>query len=100
MTKASLFYNILTMKTVSNGIVNWEIGDRVKITKRTIKNIVNGNRSIKAYPCDSYVVQAIKLEAEGVEGTITHRFPPGYEATVSFDNGLALHIKDNYVDLI
>jgi len=86
------------MKEITSSIKDWEIGDRVKITKKSLKNIVNGNKSIVVYPSDIYVVSAIKLEAESVSGTITHRFPPGYEATVEFDNGRILHIKDNYVE--
>lgn len=83
-------------------ITDYNVGDSVKITENSLQNIINGNRSIKAYPCDSYVATARLLLNR--QGTVTHRFRPGYEMTVEFvsDTGVKtyLHMKDNWVDRI
>lgn len=82
-------------------ITNYKIGDKVVITPETLKVIENGNRSILAYPSDSYVDTARCLV--GTVGTVTQRFPPGYEMTVAFPSETGtvvtnLHMKDNYVE--
>jgi hypothetical protein len=81
-----------------NGIIDYKVGDRVRITKESWLIIRNGNRSIHAYPSDSYVADTYHLMTHAVVGTVTHRFPPGYEMTVTFDNGVAFHMKDNWVE--
>ena len=77
-------------------ITDYNVNDRVTITAVSLTNIKNGNRSIHAYPCDSYVETARILV--GIKGTVTHRFRPGYEMTVEFDNGSRLHMKDHWVE--
>lgn len=79
-------------------ITDYKIGERVKITKEAWLNIRNGNRSIYAYPNDSYVADTYILMTNETVGTVTHRFPPGYEMTVTFDNGKAFHMKDCWVE--
>jgi hypothetical protein len=77
-------------------VTDYKVGDRVVITEATLKVMWNGNRSIKAYPCGSYI-QLAKANV-GIPGTVTHRFRPGYEMTVELDNGQRFHMKDNYVE--
>lgn len=82
-------------------ITDYNVGEKVKITPDSLKIIENGNRSILAYPCDSYVDTARTLV--GMVGEVTHRFRPGYEMTVGFQSatgGLVtyLHMKDNWVE--
>jgi hypothetical protein len=79
-----------------NEITDYNVGDRVTITAASLKNIENGNRSIHAHPCDSFVATARILV--GTRGTVTHRFRPGYEMTVAFDNGTNMHMKDHWVE--
>lgn len=83
-----------------NTITDFKVGDRVKITLATWINIRNGNRSIHAYPCDSFVATAYGLMKNEVVGTVTHRFTPGYEMTVAFDNGQNMHMHDNWVEYV
>lgn len=77
--------------------VDYKVGQRVIISKENWQNIRNNNRSIHAYPDDEFVNRAYVLMTNQVGGTVTHRFPPGYECTVSFDNGVNLHMKDNWI---
>ncbi len=76
----------------------WKVGDRVKISPQSLQIIENANRSIKAYPSDSYVKKARYLSAFEVEGVVERRFAPGYEVNVEFDNGVILQVKDNWIE--
>lgn len=71
------------------------VGDKVKMTTASHQNIVNSAQSIKAYPTIGFVEMTRALI--GQTGTVTHVFPPGYEATVQF-GGKAFHMKDNWVE--
>lgn len=81
-------------------IRDYNVGDRVKITLESWKNIRNGNRSIHAYPDDSFVASSYALMKNEIEGTVSHRFRPGYEMTVRFDNGRSMHMKDHWVSRV
>ena len=78
-------------------ITDWKIGDKVKITKESWLNIRNGNRSIHAYPCDSYVNTAYGLMKNETPGTVTMKFQPGYEVNVTFSDGTILQVKDHLI---
>ena len=79
-------------------ITDWQVGERVKITKESWLNIRNGNRSIHCFPCDSYVNTAYGLMKNETEGTVSMKFPPGYEVNVTFDNGTILQVNDHWID--
>jgi hypothetical protein len=78
-------------------ITNWNVGDRVKISKESWLNIRNSSRSILAYPDDHYTHLAYDLMCYQVQGTVTMKFPPGYEVNVTFDDGLILQVKDHWI---
>ena len=78
-------------------ITIWNVGDRVKISKESWLNIRNSSRSILAYPDDHYTNLAYDLMINEVQGTVTMKFPPGYEVNVTFDNGLILQVKDHWI---
>ena len=79
-------------------ITNWNVGDRVKITRKSFQNIENGNRSIHAFPCDSFVAAAKQLMEFDIEGVVSMKFPPGYEVNVNFQNGVVLQLKDHWIE--
>lgn len=81
-------------------ITEWKIGDRVRISKESYKNILNANRSIHAYPSDNYVATAYGLMKNEVLGTVTMQFKPGYEVNVEFDNKQILQVKDNWIERV
>lgn len=76
----------------------WNVGDRVKITLKSFENIKNSNRSIFAFPSDAYVAQAAVLMLNDIQGTVSKKFPPGYEVNVTFDNGMILQVKDHWIE--
>jgi len=79
-------------------ITEWNVNDRVVITETSWLNIRNGNRSIHCYPCDSYVTTAYRLMTNQTSGTVTRKFPPGYEVNVTFDDGTILQVKDHWIE--
>lgn len=81
--------------TESAGPTRREVGDKVKMTAASHQNIVNANRSIYALPSNDFVEKTKALI--GQTGTVTHVFPPGYEATVKFGEKF-FHMKDNWVE--
>lgn len=81
-------------------ITEWNLNDRVRISKESWLNIRNGNRSIHCYPCDSYVNTAYGLMKNEIHGTVTMKFPPGYEVNVTFDNGTVLQVKDHWIEAV
>lgn len=85
------------MKRLEHGITDWSINDRVVIDKGNWHSIRNSNRSIHAYPDDNYVNIAYGLMKHQIHGTVTEKFPPGYEVNVTFDNGTILQVKDNWI---
>lgn len=78
-------------------ITEWNINDRVRISKETWLYILASNRSIHSYPCDSYVNIAYRLMKNETHGTVTMKFPPGYEVNVTFDDGTILQVKDHWI---
>lgn len=79
-------------------INDFNVGDRIQITPKSLTVIKNCNRSCTVHPCDSFVQLA--ENNVGIPGTVTHRFRPGYEMTVRLDNGQGFHMKDNWVERI
>lgn len=79
--------------------VRYSVGDKVVITNENIKIMNDSNHSCVTplYPSDSFISAA--SECVGIEGVVTHVFPPGYEVTASF-NGKALHMKDNWISRV
>lgn len=78
-------------------ITNWQVGQRVRISKESWLNIRNSNRSVHCYPCDSYVNIAYGLMKNETLGTVSMKFPPGYEVNVTFDNDTVLQVKDHWI---
>jgi hypothetical protein len=33
-----------------------------------------------------------------IHGTVTQKFPPGYEVNVTFDDGTILQVKDHWIE--
>lgn len=75
----------------------FNVGDAITITPETLEVMQNGNRSIKAYPCDAFVEKIAKYV--GRNGVVTHVFRPSYEMTIEFDDGQAFHAHDNWIEL-
>jgi hypothetical protein len=80
--------------------IHYNVGERVMITPENLAVIENGNRSIKTHPSDSFVALCRELSAAAAVGTVTHTFRPGYEVTVRFDDGRAIHSKDSWITAV
>lgn len=78
--------------------IYYELNSRVKLTEKSFQNILNGNKSIKAFPCDSYLNKIKKYINQ--EATVTHIFRPSYEITIRFNDGQHFHTKDDYIEKI
>lgn len=78
----------------------YQIGDRVQISVESFQNIKNGNRSLLAFPADSYVRICFELMASRTLGTVECRWFPGYEVNVKFDNGQILQMKDHWIEKV
>lgn len=72
------------------------VGTRVLLTLKSFGNVLNGNRSIHAFPCDSFV-NALRPYV-GQYATVTHDFSPSYERNITFDDGKIFQVKDNWVE--
>lgn len=81
-------------------ITNWNINNRVRITKKSWENIKNGNRSIHCYPSDSFVSITYVLMKNEIRGNVSKKFTPGYEVNVTFDNGIILQVKDHWIESV
>ena len=79
-------------------ITIYELGDKVTITPETFRIIHNGNRSITAYPSDSYL--DIARNRIGVTGVVTQKFTPSYEVNVTFEDAekTVLQVKDHWIE--
>lgn len=75
---------------------SYNVGDKVKLTKKSFEVIENGSKSIHAYPGPSYLEKIKKYV--GQTGVVKHRHMPGYEVTVEFKDGQSFHMKDNWVE--
>jgi microsomal dipeptidase-like Zn-dependent dipeptidase len=71
-----------------------KVGDKVILSHKAFQNIVNGNRSIHAFPSDSYIEKIRKHI--GCIGVVTHTWTIGFDATIDF-NGESFHMKDHWV---
>jgi len=84
----------------SRAPVRVPVGTRVVLSEAALKNIENGNRSIKHYPSDSFVAKCREICALGDVGTITHIFPPGYDVSIRFDSGDAFHMSPGFFEVV
>jgi hypothetical protein len=78
------------------GSTRYSVGDKVVITEDSIRRMKDSNRSCVTpqSPSDSFIAKAEKLV--GVDGEVTHTFPPGYEVTAKFGEQ-SFHMKDNWI---
>lgn len=87
--------------------IDYEIGEKVVITDKTLKTMKAQNRSILAHPCDTFIELA--ESCKGLIGTVTARFHPGFEMNVEFDRPYIrddghtqkvtiMQMKDNWVE--
>ena len=87
------------IRKIAETIISYDerlsVDDEITVTKENLKAVMDGNRSIKVYPSDSYVAKYKKYLNK--KGKITHIFSNGYEATVEFEDGQAFHVKSNFV---
>lgn len=79
-------------------ITNYQVGDKVTITNKALRNIINANKSIKAFPSDNFV--DICKSLVNVPGKVTKKFPPGYEVNVTFQTGITIQLKDHWIEKI
>lgn len=86
--------------TTNGPITIWDLNDRVRITKEAWLTILASNRSILCYPSDSYVNLCYRLMKNEIHGTVTMKFPPGYEVNVTFDDGTILQVKDHWIESV
>ena len=75
----------------------YNVGDVVMITAKNLQTIRNSNRSIHAYPSDSFVEIASNLANNHIAGRVSETFLPGYEVNVTFVNGQILQMKDHWI---
>lgn len=74
------------------------VGTSVQVTLKTLEIIKNGNRSIHAFPCDSFVS---KISCYiGRPAKVERQFLPGYEVNIQFDDGQIFQVKDHWVEII
>ncbi len=81
-------------------ITEWNVNDRVRITNVTFQNIWNSSRSIFHFPDSRFVSIAERLMKNGIKGTVTTRWFPGYEVNVTFDDGTILQVKDHWIESV
>ena len=77
--------------------IRYTVGQQVYVSKQNFTNVYNSNRSIHAYPSDSFVAIVRELMESGVAGTVERLFLPGYEVNARFANGVVLQLKDNWI---
>ena len=69
-----------------------EKGQKVTFNQQAI---LNGNRSIHHYPCDSYLKKA---QSYGDQvGTITRVFDDKHNGNLTMADGQIFHVKSNFV---
>lgn len=74
----------------------YSLGQTVMVTKESFQNVVNGNRSIYAHPCCSFVEKL--RHYIGQSGKVTMTFLPGYDVNVTFDDGKTFQLTDHWVE--
>ena len=74
----------------------YSIGDKVTLTPQSFRNIVDGNKSIHAFPCDAFVK---RLRPHiGETGEVTMLFPPGYSYNCTFPNGDIFQFQGGWIE--
>lgn len=81
-------------------ITEWNLNERVKITKESWLHIRNSSRSVLCYPDDRYVAIAYRLMTHEIKGSVSMKFQPGYEVNVTFDDGTILQVKDHWIEAV
>lgn len=77
--------------------VSYDVGDKVTVSAKSLANINTTNRCTGV----QWFTDEFKTKLAGYVGkvaTVTHRFPPGYEMTIEFQDGQAFHAKDHWVE--
>ena len=77
------------------------VGDQVVITAESFARIRNDNRNRTAgrtWTSDGVVENAEAILAAGALGVVTHTFEPGYSTSVLFDNGLHMHMREDFIE--
>lgn len=87
-------------KTTNVNVTDYDVNDKVRLTEASLAIVHNSNRSTATagYPSSDFIRKlSVYL---GKEGVVTHRFRPGYEMTVQFEdcNNGRFHLKDNWVE--
>lgn len=75
------------------------VNERVRISKETWLLILSENRTL-GVPDDDTVGTTYRLMKSEIHGTVTMKFPPGYEVNVSFDDGTILQVKDYFLESV
>ncbi|BCB22274.1 hypothetical protein [Bosea sp. ANAM02] len=81
--------------------IRYAVGDQVAITAESFARIRNDNRNRTAgrtWTSDGVVENAEAILAAGALGVVTHTFPPGYSTSVLFDNGLHMHMREDFIE--
>ena len=78
--------------------VSYSVGDKVTITKKSLDNVNTKNRCTGVQWFTDDFKQKLSAYV-GRVATVTHRFLPGYEMTIEFQDGQAFHAKDNWVEI-
>ena len=79
--------------------IDHKVGETVMITPETLAVIRHASHSIYATPSFAFVEKAAEICEKKAVGVITHRFRPGYEMTVDFGDGVAMHTADGRATL-
>ncbi len=81
--------------------IRYAVGDQVVITAESFARIRNDNRNRTAgrtWTSDGVVENAEAILAAGALGVVTHTFEPGYSTSVLFDNGLHMHMREDFIE--
>jgi hypothetical protein len=76
--------------------ISYSVGDKVTVSGQSLANVNTSNRCTGV----QWFTDEFKEKLRGYVGkvaTVTHRFPPGYEMTIEFQDGQAFHVKDNWI---
>jgi hypothetical protein len=100
LNRAATLFNTLEARSGSAGPVRRALGTKVMITDKTLEHIENANRSIHAFPSESWVAKAREIHAAKLVGEVSRLFPPGYEVNVTFSDGTILQMKDYWIETV
>lgn len=76
----------------------YQVGDKVVVTPKCLERIKWHSRQAAhpGYPSNEYI-QSISDHVNEI-GVVSHTHLPGYEVTVSYGDGDAYHVKDNWIE--